>query len=170
MPMDTAENAEPERLVFRELDSSVVAWPLFARSFGHPPPVDGRHVCTFLRDANELEHLACYIHFRPCGEILLGGGAVVSSTLLRSMSGATRRQVRAAGGLYRMSLGWALQQFRGRYLAVFGYCGDRLAERVDRAVGFADTGHPRLLVYWLEPCDRPTQKQLVDQAHAFGPF
>ena len=165
----SGENAH-ERLVFRELDSGVVAWPLFARRFGHPPPLDGHHVCAFVRDENDLERLACYIHFRPRGELLLGGGAVVDNTLLRTMQRATRERIRASGGLYRMSLTWALQQFRQRYLAVFGYCGDRLAERVDRAAGFVDTGHPRLLVYWLQDCDATSRQRLVASAHSAGPF
>lgn len=168
--MAAADSPRLERLVFRELDSSMVAWPLFVQRFGHPPPLDGRHVCAFLRDVHDMEHLACYIHFRPLGEILLGGGAVVDPALLRTLHRATRRHVRDHGGLYRMSLDWALQQFRGRFKAVFGYCGDALAERADRAAGFVDTGHERLLVYWLVDCDEAARMRCIAQAHAQGPF
>lgn len=168
--MTTPDHFRNHGLVLRELDSSVVAWPLFARVFGHPPPVDGHHCCAFVRDAEDREHLACYIHFRPLGDLLLGGGACVDPAILRSMPATLRREVRAAGGLYLLCLGGALRNFRGRYKAVFGYCGDGLAERVDRAAGFVDTGHPRLLVYWLEDCDARTRQDLIARAHAVGPF
>lgn len=143
---------------------------LFEWRFGHAPPDEPHHVGTFLVDADGTERLVCYVHFRPRGEILLGGGACVDSRLMRTLMPAQRQAIRQQGGLYRICLEWALQHFAGSYKAVFGYCGDGLAERVDRAAGFADTGHEHLLVYWLDNCDHAERTHLIAQAHAAGPF
>ncbi len=119
---------------------------------------------------DSLSQPVCYIHFRPQGDLLLGGGACVDPRAMRRMPGAVRASIRARGGLYQLSLAWSLQHFAGRYKAVFGYCGDVLAERVDRAVGFVDTGHEHLLVYWLDDCDASERARLIAQAHTVGPF
>lgn len=168
--MGDVDSHAPERLAFRELDSPDVARYVFARVFGHPPPLDGHHMCMFLHDVNHVEHVACYIHFRPRGEILLGGGACVDTRMMRQMPAALRREIRFQGGLYQLTLRWALKHFAARYKAIFGYCGDALAERADRAEGFVDTGHEHLLVNWLADCDAATRRRLIAEAHAVGPF
>lgn len=141
----------------------------FRRRFRHEPPDTPHHVVAFM-DQDGRSTALCYIHFRPQGELLLGGGACVDPSVMRRMPGALRQLIRAQGGLYQLCLAWSLRHFAGRYKAVFGYCGDALAERVDRAVGFMDTGHEHLLVYWLESCDAATRERLIAQAHAVGPF
>lgn len=143
---------------------------LFRRRYGATGPHFPHHVAAWHVDGEGRRQLACYIHFSARGELLLGGGACVDLRVMRRMPAATRDAIRAAGGLYQMSLAWSLEHFRGQFKAVFGYCGDALAERVDRAVGFADTGHRHLLVYWLDDCDQATRQRLVAVAHAEGPF
>ncbi len=160
-----------DRLELREssqLEDAVDA--LFRRRYGVPAPDFPHHVAAWHVTGSGKQHLACYIHFTPQGELLLGGGAVTDPRVMRRMPAALRQRVRAEGGLYLMALEWALQYFRPRFKAVFGYCGDVLAERVDRAAGFGDTGHEHLLVYWLHDCDPATRQRLIAQAHAVGPF
>ena len=78
--------------------------------------------------------------------------------------------IRSAGGLYRYSLAWSVRHFAPRFPAIFGYCGDVLAERTDLAVGFGKTRYPRLLVYFTRPLDDAKQRALIEQANAVGPF
>ena len=142
---------------------------LFRLRYGTPGPDFPHHVVAWWLDG-ETRRPLCYIHFTAQGEALLGGGACVDNRLLRRVPRGLREEIRAQGGLYHLSLAWSLRHFAGRYRAVFGYCGDVLAERVDRAVGFVDTGYEHLLVHWLEECDETVRARLIAAAHAVGPF
>lgn len=142
---------------------------LFRQRYGTPGPDFPHHVVAWWRDGAQ-ERPLCYIHFSARGELLLGGGACVDQRALRRLPASLRESIRANGGLYHLSLAWSLRHFRGRFRAVFGYCGDALADRVDRAVGFADTGHQHLLVYWLDAEDAASRARLIAEAHAVGPF
>src|SRR5690606_21940535 len=106
----------------------------------------------------------------PCGDILLGGGACTDDRLLRRLPAAQRAVLRAAGGVYHHALTRSVALFAPRYPAIFGYCGDALAERVDLSVGFRPTGHEHLLVYFTRPLAEPAKARLIAQAHAIGPF
>ena len=112
----------------------------------------------------------CYIHFTDCGDILLGGGACVDDRVLRKMSTDERDALRTVGGIYQFALTWSVRHFSDRFAAVFGYCGDALAERVDRAAGFESTAYDRLLVYWTREVDAVRRHRMVEKAQAFTPF
>lgn len=162
--------SQDESLRIAEVDDGrAIAGGLFRSRFHHDPPDEPHHVVTCLAQGSQSRPV-CYIHFRPQGDLLLGGGACVDLRVMRRMPSAMRSSIRARGGLYQLSLAWSLEHFAGRYKAVFGYCGDALAERVDRAVGFVDTGHTHLLVYWLHHCDVAERARLIAKAHAVGPF
>ncbi|WP_300614786.1 hypothetical protein [Dokdonella sp.] len=151
-------------------DGAERAAELFMRRFGHPTPTWGHHVIAFRHDADGGEAPVCYVHFTPVDGILLGGGACVDNRAMRSMTPAERAAIRAGGGLYRLTLDWAVRHFAPTYPAIFGYCGDALAERVDREAGFEPTGHARLLVHWTRDVAPAERERLIAQAHAIGPF
>lgn len=153
-----------------ELRLNVAIHVLFERRYGVAAPDFPHHVAAWHVDSANERRLACYIHFTGQNGLLLGGGACVDRRVMRRMPSGMRASIRARGGLYQLSLAWSLEHFAERYKAVFGYCGDALAERVDRAVGFVDTGHTHLLVYWLHHCDAPERARLIAKAHAVGPF
>lgn len=142
---------------------------LFARRFGHPLPDFPHHVVARVR-ADGVEAPLCYIHFTEHAGVLLGGGACVDDRLLRRLEAGTRCALKAAGGPYQACLRWAVAHFAPRFPAIFGYCGDVLAERADRAVGFEPTGHPHLLAYFTWPLDAAERARLIAIAHAVGPF
>lgn len=157
----------------REVDDGrAVAGALFQRRYREEVPDFPHHVVGFWRDSNGREHPACYIHFTPHhgGEILLGGGACTDNRLLRRLPAEQRATMRAAGGVYAYTLTRAVGLFASRYSAIFGYCGDVLANRVDLSVGFVPTGHPHLLVYFTQSIDEASRARLIAQAHAVGPF
>jgi hypothetical protein len=143
---------------------------IFQRKYGLSVPDFPHHVVAWYRAGQQAFSVACYIHFTDCGDILLGGGACTDDRVLRRMSDDERAAVRAAGGLYLHTLKWSLVHFGERFAAVFGYCGDALAERVDRAAGFESTGHDRLLAFWTRSVDERRRAQMIAKAHSFIPF
>ena len=168
--MDRSLETLAPHIVVREVeDGGRIANAMFRRCHGEDAPDYPHHVIAFWRDAAR-EIPLCYINFLAKGELLLGGGACVDKAALRGLPAGLRSSIRAAGGLYQYSLAWAVRHFASRYPAVFGYCGDGLAERVDLAVGFHKTRYPKLLVYWTRPLTEEEQKSLVHAANEVGPF
>jgi hypothetical protein len=157
-------------LEIAEIADPAPAAALFKRRFGDAVPGAPHHVVATCRTADGSPQVACYIHFRPHGGLLLGGGACVDNRVLRTMAAPDRAAIHASGGLYCLTLAWALRHFAPRVPAIFGYCGDALAERADVAVGFQRTAHPRLLVYWTGTPDAAAREAAVERVHALGPF
>lgn len=151
-------------------DVPEVAESLFQRKYQRGVPEFPHHVVASFR-ANEAEMVpVCYVHFTDCGDILLGGGACVDDRVLRRMTLEQRDAVRTAGGVYQHALQWSVRHFALRFAAIFGYCGDALAERIDRAVGFESTPHDHLLVYWTRDSDDRHRRQMIAKANSFAPF
>jgi hypothetical protein len=168
--MDTNINALAPRITVAEVeDGGRIANALFRLRYGQDAPGFPSHVIAFWREGG-AEIPLCYIHFTAQGEILLGGGACVDNRALRRLPADLRGAIRGAGGLYKYSLAWSVRYFAPRFAGIFGYCGDKLAERADLAVGFNKTEHPRLLVYWTRPLDATAQQKMIEQANAVGPF
>lgn len=143
---------------------------LFQRKYRLPVPKFPHHVVAFCRNDDGSCVPACYAHSTDCGDLILGGGACSDDRVLRRMSADQRAAIRAAGGLYLHTLKWSLNHFGPGVRAIFSYCGDALAERVDLAVGFEQTEHPNLLVYWTREVDEKRRRQLIAKAFSFIPF
>jgi len=151
-------------------DIAEVAESLFQRKYQRSVPQFPHHVVAFHRTDEAAPLPVCYVHFTDCGDILLGGGACVDDRVLRRMTSAQRDSVRAAGGIYQHALQWSVRHFSPHFAAIFGYCGDALAERIDRAVGFDSTPHEHLLVYWTRDSDDGHRRQMIAKANSFAPF
>ena len=151
-------------------DVPEVAESLFQRKYQRSVPIFPHHVVASFSTDEAVVLPMCYVHFTDCGDILLGGGACVDDRVLRQMTLAQRDVVRASGGIYQHALQWSVQHFAPRFAAIFGYCGDALAERIDRAVGFQSTSHEHLLVYWTCEIDARRRHQIIAKAHSFAPF
>ena len=151
-------------------DGRRYAEPMFQRCYRQAAPDLPLHVLAFSLPSDADPIPVCYIHFSDAGEYLLGGGACVDSRALRRILPAHRAALRAMGGLYAVTLQWSLRNFGSRYRAIFGYCGDVLAERIDLAAGFERTMHPHLLIYSALPLFASERADLIAQAHAAGPF
>jgi hypothetical protein len=159
------------RIEIREAeDGDALARDLFQLRYGVDPPDFPHHVIAFLRGPDGNAQPICYVHFTELGELLLGGGACVDNRAMRRMDAATRASIRDGGGLYRMTLDWAVRHFAPRFAAIFGYCGDALAQRIDLAAGFELTAHKHLLVHWTRAVPQHERDRLVAQANAIGPF
>jgi hypothetical protein len=151
-------------------DGAGIVRALFRHRYGVDPPAIPHHVIAFHRLPGASEVPVGYVHFTALGDLLLGGGACVDDRAMRRMDAETRTSIRMGGGLYRMTLDWAVRHFAPTYAAIFGYCGDALAERIDLAAGFEPTGHAHLLVHWTHDVARADRERLICRAHAIGPF
>ena len=147
-----------------------LAEPIFQRRYREPAPDFPHHVIAQCRTAQGAWRPACYIHFTAMDRVLLGGGACVDDRVLRQLPKPAREALHAVGGLYQHTLRWSLQHFGPRCDAIFGYCGDVLAERADLAVGFHKTAFPRLLAYFPAPLPEARREALVARANAASPF
>lgn len=151
-------------------DAHALVDPMFLRRYRQPAPDYPYHVVVFGRTATDEWQPVAYMHFIERGDFLLGGGACVDDRVLRRMSSESRKAIAAAGGLYSHSLRWALAYLSPRCSAIFGYCGNRLAERIDLAAGFLRTPYPHLLVFFTRPLAEQEQNRLIEAAHKIGPF
>lgn len=175
---ETAMATEPRELadiagyveVAEILDGKTLADPVFRRRYRSDAPDFPLHVFAFATTSSGRGPVLCYIHFTEMGDLLLGGGACVDDRELRRLTTEARTAIRDAGGLYRHALTWAVHHFSSRYKAIFGYCGDPLAERIDLAVGFSKTVHKHLLVRYTSSLSQSEQERLVSIAHGVGPF
>ena len=158
-------------VVVREVDDGKpFADPIFERRYRATAPDFPIHILAFYLAPDGQELPVCYIHFTEKGEILLGGGACVDDRGLRRMSPEARLAVRKTGGLYQHVLSWSLCHLSSRCKAIFGFCGDALAERADLAVGFRRTAHSKLLVHFSQEFDESERLRLIAEAHSVGPF
>lgn len=144
--------------------------PMFLRRYRQPAPNYPHHVVTFCRTTSGEWLPAAYMHFIDRGDYLLGGGACVDDHVIRRMNTENRKAIAAAGGLYFHALRWALAELTPRCSAIFGYCGNRLAERINLSSGFVRTPHPHLLVYFTKPLTEAEQHRLIEAAQQVGPF
>jgi hypothetical protein len=151
-------------------DGQRLAEPIFQRRYRESAPDFPLHVIAHCRTIDGAWRPACYIHFTAIDRMLLGGGACVDDRVLRRLPAAARQSLHAAGGLYQHTLRWSLQHFGPRCDAIFGYCGDVLAERADLAVGFHKTQFPRLLAYYPAPLPDADRDALIARANAASPF
>lgn len=165
-------SSELDRFIaLREVENGkALADPIFLRRYRTPAPDFPIHVLALYRDDLGTEIPVCYIHFTVQGDLLLGGGACVDDRVLRRMAPDARAAIKQAGGLYQHALTWSVRQLGSRCKAIFGYCGDALAERADLAVGFQRTGHDKLLVYFTQDVSDVERERLIAEANAVGPF
>ena len=166
----TAGNGSLEPgIVVRAVPDAAIANALFQRRYRQDAPDFPYHVvASWCYDDNEIP--VCYIHFTAQESSLLGGGACVDERAMRRMPASLRAAIRDAGGMYKYTLAWSLRHFAPHFDAVFGYCGDALAERVDLALGFNKTRHRHLLAYWTRKLAPARQQDLIARAHAVGAF
>lgn len=143
---------------------------LFHSRFGHLPPEEPIHVVTHYDRPDLASRPLCYLHFYDWQGCLLIGGVCVDQGLLRQMSRDERAVLRQAGGPYFWSLSAALEHFAGTTLAVFGYCGDPLSERITLSAGFCKTDCDHVLAWWSPRLPAAERPALLQKVRELGPF
>ncbi|MBL8521976.1 MAG: hypothetical protein JNK75_15065 [Betaproteobacteria bacterium] len=154
-------------LTVGELESpDAASRELFERLFKAPIPDFPRHVVARY---GADQALAGYVHFTPMADFYLCGGMGLDARLYRRMPAAHRERIGAAGGVAEIMLRASFANLRDRD-AIFGYCGDARAMRVDLRAGFERLDHPYLIVHWTRRLPADVQAGRVAAAHALGPF
>ena len=141
---------------------------MFRHRFQQPAPDIPHHIVVFCRTVNDQWVPAAYMHATECEDFVLGGGACVDNRVLRQLSPESRRCIAETGGLYLHSARWAIKHYSPNFSAVFGYCGDRLAERIDLAAGFVRTEYPNLLVCFTRELSAQEKSRLIEDANKIG--
>lgn len=153
-------------------DGAFYAGELFRRKYGASIPRFGHHAVAFHRDVEGALRVASYCHLWKQGTIALLGGGCTDGEVLRRMRPDQVRLVNEAGGLLRQTLRFFFftPRFAGSVEAFFGHCGDPRAREVVFPAGFSESGIEHLIVRFTRDLTPERQQQLVQQAHAIGPF
>lgn len=149
-------------------DAEAAAGELFRRSFRGDPPDFPRHYVARAALDGSWPTIG-YVHMTPTERIYLCGGMCIDERVYRRLPAERRATLKAIGGIAEHMLRYVFADCSDG-LAIFGYVGDRRAERVDLRAGFRHTGHKHLIVYWPRPLPESGQRALIEQAAAIGPF
>jgi hypothetical protein len=144
------------------------AGALFRRCFRNPPPDAPRHFVALV-DADGEERTIGYIHYAKLGDVYLGGGMCIDERVFRRLPTERREHLKEAGGIAEQMLRCTTASL-GNAKAIFGYVGDKRAERVDLRAGFEHTGTEHLIVFWPRPLPVDEQRAIVARVARVGPF
>jgi hypothetical protein len=142
---------------------------LFRRRFGSDAPDYPRHFVAFHADAPMRFTPLGYIHYSPFEDSWLCGGMVMDDRAYRRLPAHHRAAIRAAGGVAEIMLRDTFARLRDAP-AIWGYVGDKLAEAVDRRVGFIDTGARHVMVVWNRELPDADKAERLAKVVALGPF
>lgn len=162
---------EPLRGWFRVVEIDNVeeyAGNLFRRCFRAPPPTTPRHYVARV-DINGEERTIGYIHFSPLDDYYLGGGMCIDDRTFRRLPSNRRAKLRDAGGIAEQMLRYATADL-AHAKAIFGYVGDKRAERVDLRAGFELTQVKHLIVFWPQPLSQSERLHAIERVGQVGPF
>jgi hypothetical protein len=171
---DRASGSWRDHLEAYEVDDvRGIADELFARRFGHAPPVEGRHFLLVYSpppgSPDRHPRVVAYTHQRALDELYLAGGMCVDERAYRLFPKWLFDAVKAEGGLATIVMRASFGAL-GDAPACFGHVGEPRARQADLRAGFVDTGRPDLMVYWRRDLDEAEKRRLVTKVEAHGPF
>ncbi len=164
---DTSENIRINLL--EVINAEPIAGDLFKRSFNDNIPDFPKHlVLLAIGQAGQALTLG-YVHFTKHQNMYLGGGMCVNTRALRLLPKASRTELTRQGGVAYTMLSMSVDLLNDCD-AVFGYVGHTGAYKIDLAVGFKQTQHQHLIVYWKNELTTAQQQATIQEAYEFGPF
>ncbi|MDR2689930.1 MAG: hypothetical protein LBB76_09265 [Azoarcus sp.] len=182
-PRDNASDADParpatadevvDRVEVVEVDNAeFLVGDLFRRRFNTDTfPEFPHHFVALARCTNGKLIPLGYCH---CGEWQgngLGGGLVIDERHYRRLPPSIRKAIRQDGGLAELLMREAVARMSGDLVAIWGYVGDKQAEKADLRVGFHHTSHPHIMVIWRRPGLTDAEKEdWLRRIIALGPF
>jgi hypothetical protein len=158
-----------------EVDNAAhFAGELFHRSFRATIPDFPLHYIAQYRGTNADANGATaptvgYVHFTKTDDMYLCGGMCIDAPYYRHMQSTARSRIGHAGGIAEIMLRACFQDLTDRD-AIFGYCGDTKAMRVDLRAGFVPTQYQYLIVHWKRQLSLERQQELIEIANAVGAF
>ncbi len=158
------------RIKLLEVDNAQhLAGDLFERKFNHPIPDFPTHFVLVAYDNQDHILTLGYVHFIQHQNMYLGGGMCVNNRAIRQLTKSMRKRLSQQGGVAFYMLSEAVKKLDDCD-AVFGYVGHKGAYKIDLAVGFEQTEHPHLIVYWKADLNEIQKQNTVQTAYEFGPF
>jgi hypothetical protein len=149
-------------------DVESYAGALFRRCFRTAPPDSPRHYVARV-DLGDEERTIGYIHYSRLDDVYLGGGMCIDERVLRRLPPERRARLKAAGGITEQMLRYTCADLADAR-AIFGYVGDKRAERVDLRAGFQHTEFERVIVFWPRKVPEIEQRTLIERVAKLGPF
>jgi hypothetical protein len=149
-------------------DVETHAGALFRRAFRAEPPKTPRHYVARV-DLDGRQRTIGYVHHERVEDVYLCGGMCMDERTFRRLTAARRAALRDAGGVAEQMLRHTFAEL-AEAKAIFGYVGDKRAERVDLRAGFEHTGLPYLIVHWPRRLPRRERQALIERVARIGPF
>ncbi len=164
------KDSEDIRIDLIEVDNAEpMAGALFKKSFNAQIPDFPKHFVLLATDGSETSLTLGYGHVTKHQNIYLGGGMCVNSQALRHLPRSIRRKLSQQGGA-AFTLVDKIVKTLDDCDAVFAYVGHKAAYKIDLAVGFKQTQHEHLIVYWKKNLNKKIQAEIIELAHQQGPF
>ncbi len=143
---------------------------LFKKSFNAEIPLFPHHIEVRYLGSNQNEPpIVGYVHFTATKDAYLCGGMCIDATAYKRMDATHRARIGQAGGITEIMLRACFHDLTDKP-AIFGYCGDVRAMKVDLRAGFVPTQHPYLIVHWKHEVSDSSKAELVAAAYAIGAF
>jgi hypothetical protein len=149
-------------------DVETHAGDLFRRAFRAEPPKTPRHYVA-RAEIDGKQRTIGYVHYERLDDVYLCGGMCMDERTFRRLPAERRSALKEAGGVTEQMLRYTFAELAAAR-AIFGYVGDRRAERVDLRAGFEHTGLPHLIVHWPRPLRSQEREALVERIAGLGPF
>ncbi|WP_341646902.1 hypothetical protein [Thauera sp. SDU_THAU2] len=86
------------------------------------------------------------------------------------MPTADRQLIRARGGVAELLLGTSIAMLPQDLIGIWGYVGNKQAEKVDLRVGFRHTGAPHVMVIWRNEPDEAGKAHWLQKVVEYGSF
>lgn len=157
--------------VVEVVDADFLVGALFRRRFSTDSfPRSPKHFVAFYKGTDGTLLPLGYVHFEIWEGQAMGGGLVIDERLYRRMPSGDRDLIRANGGVAEALLRASIALLPDDLIGIWGYVGDKQAEKVDLRVGFRHTGRPHLMVIWRNEPDDAGKAYWIGRAEAYGPF
>ena len=149
-------------------DVEAHAGDLFRRSFRADPPKTPRHYVARV-ELDGGQRTIGYVHHERLDDVYLCGGMCMDERTYRRLPAGRRTALKEAGGVAEQMLRYTFAELAAAK-AIFGYVGDKRAERVDLRAGFEHTGLRYLIVHWPRRLPRSERQALIERVAKLGPF
>ncbi|NLD15350.1 MAG: hypothetical protein GX665_09735 [Gammaproteobacteria bacterium] len=176
-PAVQTETADPQRSldeIFSVVEVSNAEFfvgALFRRRFGCDSfPETPRHFVAFFRQRDGSQLALGYVHFEMWQQQALCGGLVIDERAWRHLPTAERALLRQQGGVAELMLRASFDMLPQNLMAIWGYVGDKQAEKVDLRVGFRHTGADKIMVIWRNDPGEQEKQRWLQKIIDLGPF
>lgn len=150
-------------------DAEQKAGDLFFNAFRCKIPTDPHHFVLEVKTHEGIETCG-YVHYQKYKyRQFLCGGLVINAKIFKKLSPELRMLVKSNGGFAEILLKSSFNKLKP-WDIIWGYVGDKLAEKVDLRVGFKHTHRKYIMAVWGKNYSEVDKYALVEEIHKIGPF